>query len=79
MAKKSGTLKRFFFLLVLVALLVIVFVLFGGGNLLRSTGNWIGGVGNKAEDVKQRIEKKATTIGNTVEKLKDGEKPGEKK
>lgn len=79
MAHKGGTLKRFFFLLVLVALLVIVFVLFGGGNLLKSTGNWIGGVGKKAEDAKQTIEKKATTIEKTVEKLKDGEKPGEKK
>jgi hypothetical protein len=63
----------------LVALLIIVFVLLGGGNFLKSTGNWIGGVGKKAEDVKQTIEQKATTIEKTVEKLKEGEKPGEKK
>ena len=79
MAKKGVTLKRFFFLLVLAALLIIVFVLFGGGNFLRSTGRWIGGVGNKAEDVKQTIEKKTTTIEKTVEKIKGDDKQGEKK
>jgi len=65
--------------LVLIALLIIVFVLLGGGNILKSTGRWIGGVGKKAEDVKQTIEQKATTIEKTVEKLKEGEQPGEKK
>jgi len=79
MAQKSGTLKRIFLTLLLLALLVIVFVLMGGGNLLKSTGNWIGGVGKKAEDVKQTIEHKAVTIEKTVEKLKENEKPGEKK
>ncbi len=79
MAKKSGTLKRFFLTLVFLALLIIVFILLGGGNLLKSTGTWIGGVGKKAEDVKQTIEHKATTIEKTVEKLKESEKTGEKK
>ncbi len=79
MAKKGGTLKRVFLTLVFLALLIIVFILLGGGNLLKSTGNWIGGVGKKAENVKQNIEKKATTIEKTVEKLKEDEKPGEKK
>ncbi len=79
MAKKGGTLKRFFLTLVFLALLIIVFILLGGGNLLKSTGIWIGGVGKKAEDVKQTIEHKATTIEKTVEKLKENEKAGEKK
>ena len=79
MAQKRGMLKRLFFSLVLLALLAVVFVLLGGGNLLKSTGKWIGGIGGKAEDVKQTIEKKATTIEKTVENLKEGEKPGEKK
>jgi Sec-independent protein translocase protein TatA len=79
MAQKGGKLKRFFFLMILLALLIMVFVLLGGGDLLKSTGNWIGGVGKKAEDVKQTIEHKATTIEKTVKKLKENEKPGEKK
>jgi Sec-independent protein translocase protein TatA len=79
MAQKGGTLKRVFITLIFLVLLVIVFVLMGGGNLLKKTGSWIGGVGKQAEDVKQTIEKKATTIEKTVEKLKDSDKPGEKK
>ncbi len=79
MAQKGGTLKRIFLTLLLLALLVIVFVLMGGGNLLKSTGTWIGGVGKKAENVKQTIEHKAATIEKTVEKLKENDKPGEKK
>ncbi len=79
MAGKGGTLKRFLLTLVFLVMLVIVFILLGGGNLLKSTGNWLGGVGKKAEDVKQTIEHKATTIEKTVEKLKENEKSGEKK
>ncbi len=79
MAQKGGKLKRLFFSLILIALLVVAFVLLGGGNLLRSTGTWIGGIGKKADNVKQTIQQKATTIEKTVENLKEGEKPGEKK
>ncbi len=79
MAKKGGSVKRLVLTLVFLALLIIVFILLGGGNLLNSTGTWIGGVGRKAEDVKQTIEHKATTIEKTVEKLKESEKTGEKK
>ncbi len=79
MAKKGGTLKRIFWVIVLLALLSIVFVLLGGGRFLKSTGNWLGGVGKQAEDVKQTIEKKATTIEKSVEKGIDAVKPGEKK
>jgi hypothetical protein len=79
MAQKGGKLKRLFFSLVLIALLAIVFILLGGGNILKSTGKWIGGIGRKAEDVKQTIEHKATTLEKTVETLKEGDKQGEKK
>jgi len=79
MAQKGGKLKRFLLLLIFIALLVVVFVIMGGGNFLKKTANWLSGVGTKAEDVKQSIEHKATTIEKTVEKLKEDDKPGEKK
>jgi Sec-independent protein translocase protein TatA len=79
MAQKGGKVKRFFFTLLLLALIVIVFILFGGGNLLRSTGTWMRGVGNKAEDVKQKMEEKASSTGKAVEKVIETVKPGEKK
>ena len=76
---KSGSLKRIILVLLFIALLTVVFVLMGGGNWLKSAGKWIGGVGKKAEDIKGTIEQKATTIEKTVEKLKQEEKPGDKK
>jgi hypothetical protein len=76
---KGGSLKRVVLALFLIALLAVVFILLGGGNWLKSAGNWIGGVGKKAEDIKGTIEHKATTIEKTVEKLKQDEKPGDKK
>lgn len=79
MAPKGGKLKRFLLVLIFIALVVIVFVIMGGGNILKKTANWLSGVGTKAEDVKQTIEHKATTIEKTVEKLKEGDKPGETK
>ncbi len=83
MAQKSGTLKRFILTLIFAALLVVVFILLGGGNLLRSAGKWMSGVGNDAETVKQKMEEKASNTGKAVEKVietvKPGEKTGEKK
>jgi hypothetical protein len=79
MAQKGGTVKRFILIVMLLALLIVVFIILGGGNLLKSTGKWIGGMGKKAEDIKGTIEHKATTIEKTVEKLKESDKPGEKK
>jgi Sec-independent protein translocase protein TatA len=84
MAKKGGTFKRYLLTLIFLALLVVVFILLGGGNLLRSAGRWMNGVGNQAETVKQRMEEKASSTGKTVEKVidtvkKPGEKTGEKK
>jgi len=79
MAQKGGKIKRFLLTLVFLALLIFVFIILGGGNLLKQTAAWLGGVGKKAENVKQSIEQKATTVEKTIEKLKEGEKPGEKK
>ncbi len=79
MAQKGGKLKRFVLIVLFLVLVAVVFVILGGGKALRSAGTWLGGVGNKAEDIKGTIEQKATTIEKTVEKLKEGEKPGEKK
>ncbi len=77
MAQKGGKLKRVVLILIFLALAVTVFVLMGGGNFLKKTASWLSGVGTKAEDVKQTIEHKATTIEKTVEKLKEDAKPGE--
>lgn len=78
MAQKGGF-KRFLLVLVFLALAIVVFILLGGGGLLKEAGHWITGAGKKAEEVKKDMEKKATTIEKTVEKLKGDEKPGEKK
>jgi Sec-independent protein translocase protein TatA len=79
MAQKGGTLKRFILTLIFVVLLVVVFILLGGGNLLRSAGRWMSGVGKEAESAKQKMEEKATDTGKAVEKVIDTVKPGEKK
>ncbi len=72
MAQKSGF-KRLVLVLVFIALAVIVFALLGGGKLLKKAGT-------KTEEIKGKIEKGATTVEKTVEKLKeDVKKPGEKK
>ena len=79
MAQKGGTVKRFLLTLMLLALLIVAFILLGGGNLLKSAGKWIGGMGKKAEDIKGTLEHKATTIEKTVEKLKESDNRGEKR
>jgi len=72
MAKKGGTVKRLFLILILLALALIVFILFGGADLLKSAGN-------KAESIKETVEKQATTIEKKVEKVKEAVSPGDKK
>ena len=66
MAQKGGKLKRLLLILILLTLAAVVFVLMGGGDILKKTANWLNGVGNKAESVKQTIEHKATTIEKTL-------------
>ncbi len=79
MAQKGGKLKRFLLILILLVLVIVVFILMGGESLLNKSADWLHHVATKTGDVKQTIEKKATTIEKTVEKLKEGDKPGEKK
>ena len=77
MAQK-GKAKRFILTLVLVALVIVVFVLLGGGQLLKTAGKKLVGAGKQAEEIKQEMQDKASTIEKTVEKLKESDK-GEKK
>ena len=72
MTQKGGTVKRFLLILILLALALIMFILFGGADLLKSAGN-------KAESIKQTVEKQATTLEKKVEKVKEAVSPGEKK
>ncbi len=78
MAQKSGKVKRFVMTIVLLVLIGVVFILMGGGNLLRSAGRWMTGMGKEAEVVKQKMEEKATKTGHAVEKVIDTVKPAEK-
>lgn len=82
MAQKGG-IKRFFLTIILIALLGVIFILAGGGNLLKSAGKWMSGVGKEAEIVKEKMEEKASKTGQAVEKVIDTVKPavktGEKK
>jgi Sec-independent protein translocase protein TatA len=79
MAKKSGKFKSIVLTLVLLAVLIVVFVLLGGGNLLRSAGTWLGGVGTKADTIKGKIEESATSVEKKVEKVKESVTSGDKK
>jgi hypothetical protein len=79
MAGKGGKMKRILLTVIFLTLLAFVFVILGGGTWLKSAGQWLGGMGSKAEDAKQTIEKKATTIEKSVEKGIEALKPGEKK
>ncbi len=72
MAKKGGKFKSLVLYLVFLVLLVVIFALLGGGKLLKSAGT-------KTEEIKGSIEKKATNMEKTVEKLKEDITPGGKK
>jgi hypothetical protein len=65
--------------MIFVVSLAVAFILLGGGDWLKTAGKWIGGMGNKAEDVKQTIEQKAKDVEKKVEKSIEAVKPGEKK
>jgi lipopolysaccharide export LptBFGC system permease protein LptF len=74
MAQKGGF-KRFLLVLLFLALAAVVFILFGGGKLLKETGQ-------KAEEVKHDIEKKASSVEKkaaTIQKALKDDKTGEKK
>jgi len=79
MGKKGGTLKRLVLTVLFLVLLAVVFVLLGGGDLLKTAGRWIGGMGSKAENIKDKIEEGATSVEKKVEKVKESVTSGEKK
>ena len=65
--------------MIFLALFSVIFVLLGGGNLLKSAGTWIGGLGSKAETMKGKIEEGATSVEKKAEKVKEAVTSGEKK
>jgi divalent metal cation (Fe/Co/Zn/Cd) transporter len=75
----QGSIKRFVLTVVFIALLIVAFILVDGGDLLKQAGRWVTGMGKKAEDVKEKLEEKAETVGKTVEKLKESDKSGGRK
>lgn len=79
MAQKGGNLKRFILIVIFLSAFAVAFVLLGGGNLLRSAGNWIGGMGSKADTMKGKIEEGATSVEKKVEKVKEAVASEEKK
>lgn len=74
----QGRVKRLLLTVIFILLLVVIFVLVGGGDLLKDAGNWIGGMGKKADTMKEKIEDKASTVEKTIDKLKQSEKSGAK-
>jgi hypothetical protein len=79
MAKKGGNLKRFILIVIFLVVFSAAFVLLGGGNVLKSTGTWIGSLGSKAENMKGKIEEGATSVEKKAEKVKEAVTSGEKK
>ena len=79
MAQKGGKLKKFILIVIFLAVFSVAFVLLGGGNLLKSTGTWIGGLGSKADNMKGKIEEGAVSVEKKVEKVKESVTSVEKK
>jgi len=79
MAQKGGNLKRFILIVIFMAVFAVAFVLLGGGNLLRSAGTWISGMGSKADTMKGKIEEGATSVEKKAEKVKEAVTSEEKK
>jgi hypothetical protein len=79
MAPKGGKLKTFILVVVFLAVFSIAFVLLGGGRFLRSAGVWIGGMGNKADTMKGKIEQGATSVEKRAEKVKEAVTSGDRK
>ncbi len=72
MAKKGGMFKRLVLLLILLAVLIGLFALLGGSKLLKSAGT-------KTDEIKGEIEKGASKVEKTYEKIKEDLKSEEKK
>ena len=52
----------FIYSLIVLAILVLVFIFVGGGDLMKSVGQWISGTGDKAEQVKEKVQKKTDDV-----------------
>jgi Sec-independent protein translocase protein TatA len=76
---QQGGLKRVLLVVVFLLVAAIAFILLGGDKLIESAGTWIHGMGKKAGEVKQTVEKTATTVEKGVTKGIDTIKQGEKK
>jgi hypothetical protein len=79
MAPKGGKLKTFILVVVFLVMVSIAFVLLGGGRFLRYAGGWIGGMGNKADTMKGKIEQGATSVEKRAEKVKEAVTSGDRK
>jgi Sec-independent protein translocase protein TatA len=79
MAQKGGTVKRFILIVIFLAVFLAAFVLLGGGNLLKSAGTWIGGLGSKADSMKGKLEEGATSVEKKAAKVKEAVTSAEKK
>jgi Sec-independent protein translocase protein TatA len=71
MAPTGGKLKRVILITLFLVLFAVAFVLLGGGNLLKTAGTWIGGMGSKAETFKGKIEEGAQSVEKKAEKVKE--------
>lgn len=71
MASKGWNVKRFILIVIFLLVLSVAFVLLGGGNLLKSAGTWMGGMGSKAETFKGKLEEGAQSVEKKAEKVKE--------
>ena len=78
-ASKGWNLKRFFLIVIFLVVFAVAFSLLGGGNLLKSAGTWVGGLGSKADTFKGKIEEGAQSVEKKAEKVKEAVASVEKK
>jgi flagellar basal body-associated protein FliL len=71
MASKGGKLKRFILIVIFLVVFSVAFVLLGGANFLKSAGIWLGGLSQKAETMKGKIEEGAASVEKKAEKVKE--------
>jgi hypothetical protein len=79
MALKGGKLKTFILVLIFLVVFSTAFVLLGGGNFLKTAGNWMSHLGSKADTMKGTIEEGAKTVGQKAEKVKEAVTSAEQK
>lgn len=66
--------KGFIISAIVLAVLVLVFVFVGGGDVLKSVGEWVSGTGSKADQMKGEMQKKTDDVrekaADTIRKKK---------